>query len=178
MQQGDPDEYNDCMDEEFIFDSRDEFFDTSHGDDGGGGDVSGSPDVVDGVALGTPGSVPSYLVTALMHCPDQFDGARVEEPCHRSSSEAEAEAAEKEKEQDKVQNLLVLVADRKACETGWVLHLAINHKGQVLPFRIRDQAREVSTSVGNWMDSQALTENTLDPDQDVEYYMREGDGWE
>jgi len=32
------------------------------------------------------------------------------------------------------QSLMVVVADRKACEEGWLLLLAVNHKGRVLPF--------------------------------------------
>lgn len=36
-------------------------------------DDPGSLDIVDGVGLGTPGSVPSYLITAMMHSSDVFD---------------------------------------------------------------------------------------------------------
>lgn len=164
MQQGDPNDYNTCMDPEFIYDKKEEFF----GDDGHG--VSNCPDIVDGIALGTPGSVPSYVVTALMHCPDQFDPVSDRPWRHHSQSEAEAEEAE----QDTRQKLLVLVADKKACEDGWVLHLALNHKAQVLPFKIRGQSREVSTIVANWMEGQALEENTDNPDENVVLYMPEG----
>lgn len=64
--QADPDPsdgYNGCIDEEFIFDDCKELSGASE-----------SPDIMDGIAVGTPGSVPSYLVTAMMHCPDQLDG--------------------------------------------------------------------------------------------------------
>lgn len=163
MQDGDPDGAYDCISQEYIFDSRDELFSDNPYD------ISNSPDIVDGISLGTPGSVPLYFLTALMHCPDQFDGVGVEEEYHHTASEVEWNETR--------QNLLMLVADRKACETGWVLHLAVTHKGQVLPFRIRDAATWVSTNIANWDDGQVLTENTLNPSDDVELYMRDDDGW-
>lgn len=170
LEQGDPDdEYDYCMEPEFIYDKKEEFF----GDDDY--DVSRSPNIVDGIALGTPGSVPSYVVTALMHCPDQFD-----ENSYASSwrNHTPSEARVAEAEEDACQNLLVLVADKRACEDGWVLYLAINHKGQVLPFRIHGQAREASTIVGCWMEGRNLEENTLDRDKDEEYYLHQGNGWD
>ncbi|PGH27224.1 hypothetical protein AJ80_01181 [Polytolypa hystricis UAMH7299] len=155
---------NDCMDPEFIYDKPEEF---------GIGTTGDNPaDIADGIALGTPRSVPSYLVNALMHCPDQFDGDGDRDWRHQTLSEAEAEELEKH------QSLLVIVADRKACEEGWVLHLAINHRGEILPLRIRDKASLVFQSVANWLDGQTLTENTLNTDEDKELYMREGNGWD
>jgi hypothetical protein len=72
------------VDPEFICDSKEEFFgDNNH-------NVSESPDAVDWIALGTPGSVPSCFVTPMLHCPDQFDGLMVEEMRDHSASEAEA----------------------------------------------------------------------------------------
>lgn len=80
---------------------------------------------------------------------------------------------------DKRQSLLILIADQKACEYGWVLHLAINHKGQILPFRMRDQALVCTTNVGAWLGGQTLDENTANPDEDAEYYRRENvSGWD
>lgn len=160
------------MESGFIYDKKEEFFGDNDDDDY---DVSQSPDIADGIALGTPGSVPSYLVTALMHCPDQFDGNSYASKW-RNHTPSEARVAEAEV--DTRQNLLVLVADKRACEDGWVLFLAINHKGQVLPFRIRGQAREASTINAWWMEGQALAENTLDPDKDEECYLHEGNGWD
>lgn len=146
------------IDEFFIFD-KDKFYSIQ------GENVEFS----DGVAIPTPGCIPSYVLAALMHCPDQIDGSRIEN-LHPLPPSEEVEGW---------QMLLVLVADRKACEEGWVLHLAINHKGQVLPFRIRDGADWVSVSCGNWSDGQQLRENTLNPEEDVEMYMdRGGGGWD
>ncbi|KAJ5183891.1 hypothetical protein N7492_001507 [Penicillium capsulatum] len=166
--------YRAAIEPGFVFDARSEF---GHGsatttDENGDAD----PDIVDGIALARPGSVPSYLITALMHCPGQFDGnsdPRRDDWRHFSPTRIEAELPGI----DKSQRLLVCVADRKACEEGLVLFLAINHRGQILPFRIRDRAIEVFQYEANWMDGQTLDENTLKPDDDVEYYMHKGDGW-
>lgn len=169
MQQGDPDDYNICMEPEFVYDNKDEFFnDDAH-------NVLDSPDLANGIALGTPGSVPSYVVTALMHCPDQFDGNSCRSKW-RSHTPSQAEA--EEAVHDTRQSILVLVADKKACEDGWVLFMAINHKARVLPLRLRGQARETSTLVANWDDGQALEENADDPDEDMELYLHEGGGWD
>lgn len=152
------------IDEFFIFDDEEQFS-SSPVLSAQSSDVEFS----DGVAIPTPGCIPSYVLAALMHCPDQIDGSRIEN----------LDAFPPAEEVEDWQMLLVLVADRKACEEGWVLHLAINHRGQVLPFRIRDGADWVSVSCGNWSDGQQLRENTLNPEEDVELYMdRGGSGWD
>lgn len=76
-----------------------------------------------------------------------------------------------------MQCLMVVVADRKAIEEGWVLLLAVNNKGEVLPFRICENADMATLLIFSFMDGQSLDENTRDPKEDIEYYMREGDGW-
>lgn len=159
---------------EFIFDSKEKFGHHSPTTCDVNGDAS--PDIADGIAIGTPGSVPAYLLTALMHCPGQLDGNTSPQFVkwrHFSPSEIEAELPI----QEKSQSLMVCVADRKACEEGWVLFLAINHRGQILPFRIRDRASWVSQYEANWMDGQALDENTVNPDDAVECQMHDSDGW-
>ncbi|CBF89278.1 predicted protein [Aspergillus nidulans FGSC A4] len=148
------------MDKFFIFDEKEEFSSSLLSTQ------SRDVEFSDDVAIPRPGCMPSYVLAALMHCPDQIEGNRVEN-LHDLPPAEEAERR---------QMLLVLVADRKACEEGWVLHLAINHKGQVLPFRIRNGADWVSASYGNWCDGQQLTENTQDPEADVEMYMDHGAG--
>ncbi|KAJ5094782.1 hypothetical protein N7456_010643 [Penicillium angulare] len=72
---------------------------------------------------------------------------------------------------------MVVVANLKACEDGWMLLLAINHKGKVLPFRIRERASWTTQLLVNFMDGQHSDENTDNPEEDVEYYMRGEDGW-
>ncbi|KAJ5305972.1 hypothetical protein N7508_004987 [Penicillium antarcticum] len=74
-------------------------------------------------------------------------------------------------------NLMLLVADRKACEEGWVLHLAVNQKGEILPFRIRDRASYSFQRIGNLMEGQHLQESASDPEVDEERYMSTGDAW-
>lgn len=158
--EGDPDYEFSFLDTELIYDNMDEF------------DDHATPDIVDGIALGTPGSAPSYLITAFMHCPDVLDGVTAAHYRPPSPDDAWWKG-----EVDERQNLLVLVADRKACEEGWILHLAVNHKGKVLPFRIRDPATWAAQYEANWLDGQALAENTLDPEKDEEVTIHEGDGW-
>ncbi|KAL3478576.1 hypothetical protein BJX99DRAFT_224336 [Aspergillus californicus] len=159
------DEYGEMgvmMDSFFIFDTREVFSDVQARDG----------EFVEGVATARPGVMPSYVLAALTRCPDQIDGCRVEGLDDLPPVE-EVEGG---------QMLLVVIADRKACEDGWVLHLGIDHKGSVLPFRIRDRADCVSSNLGNWSDGQQLTENTLDPEEDVELYMdhggASGSGWD
>jgi hypothetical protein len=152
------------MDEFFVFDGAEIF--SSLQAHSGDESQEGRVEFWNGVAITRPGSMPSYVLTALMHCPDQIDGSRVED----LDDFPPAELIEG------WQMLLVVIADRKACEDGWVLHLAINHKGRVLPFRLRDRADCVSTNLGNWSDGQQLTENALNPEEDVEMYMDHGGG--
>ncbi|KAJ5169923.1 uncharacterized protein N7500_002706 [Penicillium coprophilum] len=155
-----------CLGQECIFDNKEEF---------GPGSITmpdgdTNSDFVDGIACGTPGSVPSYMITALMHRPDMLDGL--------SRRDWPAAWYEEPDVLEKFQSIMVIVADRKACEEGWVLLLAPNHRGEILPFRIRERAAWVYQQILNFMEGQNLEENTTDPDQDVEFYMRENpDGW-
>jgi hypothetical protein len=169
MQEGDENQSNEVLQEELIFDNKEEFGvdsdTTPNGDE--------NPDFVDGIARGIPGSVPSYLITALTHYPDSFDYARDSPWRHHSPSEAEAQLPYL----NTSQNLMLLVADRKACEEGWVLHLAVNHRGEILPFRVRDRASYSFQIIANLMEGQHLQENALDPEADEECYMSSGDGW-
>lgn len=80
-------------------------------------------------------------------------------------------------ESDRTQ-ALVLVADRKACEEGWVLALAVNHRGEILPVRVRERATEAAQIAVNWFEGEPLSEIVDDEDEDVEFYLGEGNGWE
>ncbi|KAJ5205437.1 hypothetical protein N7491_003937 [Penicillium cf. griseofulvum] len=117
-----------CLEKECIFENKEEF---------GPGSITmpngdTNPDFVDGIAYVTPGSIPSYMITALMHRPDMLDGL--------SSRDWPTEWYNEPDKLEKFQSIMVVVADRKVCEEGWVLFLAPNHRGEVLPFRIRDRA--------------------------------------
>jgi hypothetical protein len=119
--------------------------------------------------------IPSFISNALMRCPDAMDGSRL-----RSIIENE----EDEEDYDRLlyQDLLVVVADREACEEGWVLLIALNHKGQVLHTRARCKAYRVSDQVYEWRhggeplnyDQPEGTENIMD----YKDMSRSGDGWD
>lgn len=171
----DKDEDEDEKKLEFVFDQKEEFGHDSCTTSDENGDAD--PEIVDGLAVGKPGSVPSYLITAIMHCPGQFDG-NTHPDYDKWRKFTQARIEEELPYVEKSQSLMVCVADRKACEDGLVLFLGINHRGQVLPFRLRDKASKVGLYEANWMDGQALHENASDPDKDVEYQMcKSDDGW-
>ncbi|KAL3476525.1 hypothetical protein BJX99DRAFT_258457 [Aspergillus californicus] len=127
-----------------------------------------TPDIQDGNVLARPWSTPPWLLDAFMRCPSQL--------CGRSSLGEDLESDEA----DGKQRLLVAVADRKVCEEGWVLLVAINHKGRILPLRVRDKAREVDLVINEWNNDYApLTE--MGPhvgEEGEELYLNNGDGWE
>ncbi|KAH8428568.1 uncharacterized protein LDX57_006264 [Aspergillus melleus] len=153
-----------CMTPEFIYDERDELAQVSNG-----------PDIEAGTALGTPWSIPGYLVAAMMHCPELFEGCSDGGWRHFSGEERE----EEENESRTSQVAMVLVADRKACEEGWVLLLALNHRGQVLPYRVRERASEAAQHVVNWAEGQPLVEMAWREDDEGEFNLawRGDDGW-
>ncbi|KAJ5266508.1 hypothetical protein N7478_009316 [Penicillium angulare] len=157
------DDLDDTLDKECFFDSEEFRSDSSSPD---GGEI---PVLIDGIACGTPGSMPSYIITALMKKPDMLDGL--------SDRNWPTEPFLKLPEPDIFQYLMIVVADRKACEEEWMLFLAVNHKGRVLPFRVRERASWTTQLLSNFMNGQNLDENTDNPEEDIEYYMHEGDGW-
>jgi hypothetical protein len=86
---------------------------------------------------------------------------------------------EPDEELDTEQKVLVIVVDRKACEEGWVLLFALNHKGAVLPLRARNKAYWVDQHTIAWMgDGEPMEEMGEGPDDERELYMAEGDGWD
>ncbi|KAI9040582.1 uncharacterized protein KD926_008149 [Aspergillus affinis] len=164
LQRGDENNNIYCMFEEFIFEDRQEL----------SADAQRGEDIVGGVAVGRPGSVPGYLIAAQMHLADLFDGTS-DRPWRHFTGEERAESLA---ESDRTQSALVVVADRKACEEGWVLVLAVNHRGEILPFRVRERAKEAAKLMSNWDDEVPLADIVDDEDEDVECYLGEGDGWE
>ncbi|KAJ5958479.1 uncharacterized protein N7479_005629 [Penicillium vulpinum] len=164
LQQGRENYHISYIPKEFVFEDRQEL----------SADAQRGGDVIRGVAAGCAGSVPGYLVAALMHCPELFEGMSDDDWRHFTGEERAEELAES----DRVQSALVLVADRKACEEGWVLVLAVNHRGEILPFRVRERAKDTAQIAVNWLQGQPLSEVADDEDEDVEFYLGGGDGWE
>ena len=84
---------------------------------------------------------------------------------------------------DKDQMMLILIADKKACVEGNLLCIGINHRGQMLPGRIRCMARDASLMDFNWEDGQPLSENFQSDELEDEHHYSynvtgEGtDGW-
>ncbi|KAJ5431811.1 hypothetical protein N7445_008309 [Penicillium cf. griseofulvum] len=167
MWDGDETGFRYAIEPEFVFDMKEELGHNIYTTSDENGDAN--PDVVDGIALGKPGSVPSSLIKALIHCPGQLDGnsnPKYNKWRQFSPGQIEAELPL----DDKSQSLMVCVADRMACDEGWVLFL-------LSIIVIRDMASWVMQYEANWMDGQALEENTFNPDDDVECMMHDGDGW-
>jgi hypothetical protein len=115
--------------------------------------------------------IPAFILNALVRCPDAMEGSR--------TYDGECDPREDENLK-RSQALLVAVADGEACEDGWVLLIALNDRGQVLPMRVRCKASHVGLQVAFWrdggkpLDIEFGTENImnyLDPNQS-------GDGWD
>ncbi|KAJ5576728.1 hypothetical protein N7535_003654 [Penicillium sp. DV-2018c] len=147
LQQGVENNHVDCIPEEFVFEDREELE----------ADAQRDQDVIEGVATGRP----------------LFEGMSDVDWRHFEGEERAEELAESER----AQNALVLVADRKACEGGWVLALAVNHRGKILPVRVRERATEAAQIAVNWFEGGPLAEILDDDDDDVEFYIGGGNGW-
>ena len=93
------------------------------------------------------GVVPSFLISALMHTPDSFDGISGAD----WRDDDQERARDEEQRLSMSQHFLVLVADRKACEEGWMLQVAVTHKGHALPYRVRVKASETKSHVNQWL---------------------------
>lgn len=79
-------------------------------------------------------TVPLFILHALVRCPDTMEGNN-----GRKIEEGE--------DLDLDQALLIMVADREACEDGWVLLIALNHRGQMLHKRSRCKALDVGLQI-------------------------------
>lgn len=111
--------------------------------------------------------IPSFVLSALLRCPDAMEGSSGREIIEGDDLTC-------------TQALLVVVADREACEDGWVLLLAINHKGQILHKRVRCKAFEVGQNVTFWRDGGEPLDITSNR-ENVIYYRdanQSGNGWD
>ncbi|KAJ5828617.1 uncharacterized protein N7525_006870 [Penicillium rubens] len=86
--------------------------------------------------------------------------------------------ADAQRDQNVIEGVATGRPDRKACEEGWVLALAVNHRGEILPVRVRERATEAAQIAVNWFEGEPLSEIVDDEDEDVEIYLGEGNGWE
>ena len=132
---------------------------------------------------------PQFVLRALFECPDSISGGfpslagafnrfgRMLDVGEEEANDVE-ERPEEVPDVDRCQVLLVLVADQKACVEGKVLGIGINHKGQMLPGRVRRKANEAFQLEANWDDGQPLSEYFNDDLVDGEVDEHQGiDGW-
>jgi hypothetical protein len=120
------------------------------------------------------GEVPSFLISAMMRCPDLFEGNTT----HEWREDDAETAAEEESRLAKSQRFLLMVADRKACEQGWIYLVAVDHKGRVLPTRSRGQAAKIKYFANEWL-SEGVPLSELDSDEgDTVVYDSESGGWD
>ncbi|KAI4621976.1 hypothetical protein J4E80_004351 [Alternaria sp. BMP 0032] len=112
--------------------------------------------------------IPSFILGALMRCPDAIEGS------------SEREIMEEDDHTELQQSLLVVVADREACEEGWVLLIALNHRGQALHMRVRCKAYLVWEQVNHFRDGGEPLDIMEGKDNVVDYLdaNRSGDGWD
>lgn len=88
-------------------------------------------------------------------------------------------AAREEPELAKDQRFLLMIADRKACEEGWIYLVAVDHKGRVLPTRCRGQAGKIKYFALEWFsEGVPLSELGSEEEEDTILYEAEGEGWD
>lgn len=118
--------------------------------------------------------VPAFLISVLMQCPDLFEGNSSDDWRKHNAETAAAE----EPLLAKSQRFLLMIADREACERGWVYLVAVDHKGRVLPTRSRGQAAKIKYFANEWL-SEGVPLSELDAEEgDIVVYDAEGEGWD
>lgn len=80
------------------------------------------------------GTTPNFILKALIRYPDQLDASSDGTELENIFNTVQAE-----------QDLLVVVADREACEKGFILQLALDHRAKVLPGFVRSKASNSET---------------------------------
>ena len=114
-------------------------------------------------------NIPSFILNALIQCPDAME-----------SRNGGRETTEDDDDLKWRQKSLIVVADREACEDGWVLLIALNHKGQVLHMRVRCKAYQVAEQVYFFRDGGDPLDVT-EAEENVIHYLdgnKSGDGWD
>jgi hypothetical protein len=56
-----------------------------------------------------------------------------------------------------------------------VLVLAVNHREEILPFRVRERAKETAQIAVSWQKGQPLLEIADEEDADVDFYLGGGE---
>ncbi|CEL03735.1 hypothetical protein ASPCAL04881 [Aspergillus calidoustus] len=120
----------------------------------------------EGNVVARPWSMPSWLVDAFCRYPDQLNSIRI------LGLDSQSERG------DADQNLLVCTADRKACEEGWLLLLGVNHKGQILPARVRERAADADLIMSSWNQDSPMLAECVTGEPGEEEFLHDGDGWE
>jgi hypothetical protein len=82
---------------------------------------------------------------------------------------------------DEDQTLLVGVADGKACQEGYVLLLGVNHRGQILPYRVRERAAILFLQMNEWdedgIELREIFAQVEPADESEELYLEMDGGW-
>lgn len=114
------------------------------------------------------GTTPDWLLNALCHYPDIFQRPELDE-----ESESEDELA-------LGHEVLVYVADREACEKGWMLVFELNHKGHIVLPILRRQASRAMDYGNGWIGNGESLGEFGDNNGELWYYAYPGqleDGW-
>ncbi|PVH80056.1 hypothetical protein DL98DRAFT_515752 [Cadophora sp. DSE1049] len=73
------------------------------------------------------------------------------------------------------QHLMLVVVDKRACQTGTVLLLGIDDFAQIVPQRLRVKPGDVQQFCANWEDGQRLDENFREGEEgEVDWFLGEG----
>lgn len=79
-------------------------------------------------------------------------------------------------EEDFRRVLLVSLADKEACEKGWLQILRINDKGESLPTRLRFKSARVDSKFLCFLNLGVCPQEGGE-EKDQEMYVGKGDGW-
>jgi hypothetical protein len=144
------DDESEFLDGNWAFEDDEEFMDTI-----------GAPTVT--------GVTPQYVKSLLKRYPDALERAGGPTESEREFITAEGGQVG--------QRLLMMVADKIACETGAVLLLGIDEYGEMMPQRLRIRADDVIIHTGNWEDGQAIEECFHEGQKGELHYYEGEDAW-
>jgi len=120
-----------------------------------------------------PGACPDWLFNVLMHMPYLFN-------VHSNLQNSEDSTITSEDIQRLYSVAQVLVGDRMACKEGWVLQLAVDHKGRIQS-GMRTKALLTMHEFHQWVSLGRGTQywTDLNDGTEVEWYCHSGtNGWD